>query len=79
MPYLQEVVLYLDPMDSDCRAAREFLREHGVGVVERDVRRDPSVLQELAATGSRILPTIVVNGVALAGYDPDLLREVLGF
>ena len=78
MSYLQQVQLYLDPEDADCRAARAFLAEHGVVAMELDVRRDPALLDELAAMGSRVLPTIVVNGVAVAGYDPKLLGEVLG-
>ena len=78
MSYLQEVVLYLDPQDADCRAAREFLARHGVAAIELDVRKDPALLQELEAMGSHALPTIIVNGVAVAGYDPGLLREVMG-
>ncbi len=78
MPYLQEVQLYLDPEDADCRAARAFLAAHGVVALEFDVRKDPALLRDLAAMGSRVLPTIVVNGVAVAGYDPKLLGEVLG-
>ncbi len=78
MSYLQQVQLYLDPEDADCRAARAFLAEHGVVAMEFDVRRDPALLDELAAMGSAALPTIVVNGVAIPGYDPQLLAEVLG-
>ncbi len=76
--YLQEVLLYLDPDDGSSQAARAFLAGHGVAVVERDVRKDPALWDELAAMGSTRLPTIVVNGVAVAGFDPQLLREVLG-
>jgi glutaredoxin len=75
---MQEVVLYFDPQDADSRALQAFLREHGVGVVELDVRRDPALLEELAQTGSRLVPTVVVNGVAVAGFRPAVLREVLG-
>ena len=76
--YLQEVVLYLDPEDGASRAARAFLARHGVAAVERDVRKDPALRREIEAMGSTRLPTIVVNGVALAGFDPEILREVLG-
>ncbi len=78
MPYLQEVILYLDPDDPDCRAARAFLLQHGVVARERDVRQDPALRAELADMGSEALPTIVVNGVAVIGFDPGLLAEVLG-
>ena len=78
MPYLQEVLLYLDPEDAASRAARAFLARHKVACVERDVRRDPSLRQDLAAMGCDRLPTVVVNGVAVCGYDPGVLRDVLG-
>ncbi len=78
MPYLQDVILYLDPEDPACLAAQAFLRRHGIAASERDVRRDPALLADLAEMGSDALPTIVVNGVALPGFDPELLAEVLG-
>ncbi len=78
LSYLQEVLLYWDPEDANCRVAREFLAQHGIAAIERDVRQDPALQTDLHDMGSHALPTIVVNGVALSGYDPKLLAEVLG-
>ena len=78
LQYLQEVVLYHDPENQDSRAALQFLREHGVGVRVRDVRADPDLLRDLAFMGAGGAPTVIVNGVAVEGFSPDTLREVLG-
>ncbi len=78
LEYLQEVVIYLDPDDAASRSALEFLRAHGVGCTVRDVRADPDLWRDLRFMGAQEVPTVVVNGIAVEGFRPETLREVLG-
>lgn len=57
----------------------EFLSQHGIDFVEKDVRADPAAVQELIRLGSRSTPTIVVDGKVLIGFEPDkLLKAIRG-
>ncbi len=71
-------MIYLDPEDAASRDALAFLEGHGVGCRVRDVREDPDLLRDLAFIGAREVPTIIVNGIAVEGFRPETLREVLG-
>lgn len=78
LQYMQEVLVYLDPDDESCRAAVRFLQAHAIGFTIRDTAADPEALRELRYMGAERLPTIIVNGVAVEGFDEETLREVLG-
>ncbi|MDA8346261.1 MAG: hypothetical protein M0Z66_12365 [Thermaerobacter sp.] len=75
---MQEVVIYLDPEDPACRQVLLFLQSNGVGCSVRDVRADPDLWRDLRFMGAQTVPTVVVNGIAVEGYRPETLREVLG-
>ena len=78
MAYLQEVLLYMDHREPASRAALDYLAAHGVATSVVDLSLDPARRAEVEAMGSRRLPTVVVNGVAIEGFDPGRLAEVLG-
>lgn len=75
---MQEVLVYLDPEDENCRRAVRFLSDHAIGFTIRDTAADPEALRELRHMGAERLPTIIVNGVAVEGFEEGTLREVLG-
>lgn len=76
--YLQEVLVYLDPADGDCQNAIDFLQQHGIAFKTRDTAADPEARRELRWIGAERVPTIVVNGVAVEGFDHRTLCDVLG-
>ena len=57
---------------------KEFLRANGVPYVLKDVRRDPEALAEFRRLGFLLPPVTVVNGVAVCGFDPERLLDLLG-
>jgi len=72
------VILYAFGDCAHCRAARAALEEWGGPFEERDPLSDPVVLKELllwAAVAS--VPTIVVSGQVLVGFDADRLDQLL--
>ena len=55
----------------------EFLSQQGVEFTEKDVQADPAALQELVALGSRITPTVVIDGKVFPGFEPDVILEAI--
>jgi glutaredoxin len=56
---------------------KAWLSREGVGFTARDVEEDDSAYDELIALGSRTVPTIVVNGVVVKGFDEAVLGAAL--
>ncbi len=64
----------------DCRAAKQFLEEHGVEYSEIDVDADSSASDELVRhVGKRAIPQLVIDGEWFQPYKPGcgLLYEEL--
>lgn len=57
---------------------KEFLRRKGVSFTERDIRQDPSALQELLDLGVRATPATMINGEVVVGLDERRFTELLG-
>jgi mycoredoxin len=66
----------------DCRRAKHFLAEHGLGFEEVDIEEADGAAEFIIAAngGKRRVPTIEVNGRVFhcSPYDPDKLRRELG-
>ena len=72
------VVLYATTACPHCAAARAALREAGESFEERDPSTSADVFQEmLSFAASAVVPTIVVGGTALVGFDEDRLTQIL--
>ena len=54
-----------------CRAAKQFLDEHGIAYTEIDVDRDPAASAEvLRHVGKRAVQQLVIDGVWFQPYKP---------
>ncbi len=72
------IVLYAIPGCPHCAAARAALRAAGEPFAERDPSTSADVLRELLSfAASAVVPTIVVGGTALVGFDEDRLAQML--
>jgi glutaredoxin len=72
------VVLYASGDCAHCRAARAALTASGHPYEERDPLESLARLKELMlVSASASVPTIVVSGKVLVGFDPVLLDEML--
>jgi glutaredoxin 3 len=57
---------------------RDFLTQHGIPFVERNIRKDPTARTELLErTGGMIVPVVFVNGQTIVGWDEARLLELL--
>jgi mycoredoxin len=78
---VEEIVVYTTMWCSDCRRAKQFLRERGVAYREIDVDEDPDAEDLILRVndGRRKVPTIEVSGrfFACSPFDPYLLAAEL--
>ena len=57
---------------------RDYLTQHGVPFVERNIRKDPSARDELARrTGRLLVPVLFVGDETVVGWDEPRLRQLL--
>jgi glutaredoxin 3 len=72
------IVLYATRSCPYCAAARAAIEASGESYVERDPLASAAVLREmLACSASAVVPTIVVGGRALVGFDADRFEQML--
>lgn len=78
-----EVVIYTTPWCGYCKAAKRWMRAHGVAFEERDVQNDQSAIQELAEKAEaahvvpRGVPVIDVDGQLILGWSAPALERAL--
>lgn len=57
---------------------RDFLTEHGVPFVERNIRQDPRAKQELLErTGALVVPVVFIGDNKVVGWDQDQIAAHL--
>jgi glutaredoxin 3 len=72
------IVLYATKTCPHCAAARAAIEASGESYVERDPLASGEVLRELlACAASAVVPTIVVGGRALVGFDADRFNQMM--
>ena len=75
-----KVQVYTAGWCRDCRAAKQFLEEHGIEYSEINVDADPAASAEvLRRVGKRAIPQMVIDGEWFQPYKPGrgLLFEEL--
>ena len=73
-----DVVVYSTPTCPYCRQAKDFLTQHGVPFVERDVAADPAAAAELVRlTRQRGVPMIIGDGQVIVGFDRPALERLV--
>ena len=57
---------------------KDYLTERGVRYDLRDLNKDASAREEFLRRGFRLPPVTVIDGVAVEGFRPERLDELLG-
>ena len=57
---------------------KAWLSERGVEYTLRSLSKDRAAVDEFLRLGFHLPPVVVVDGRAVAGYQPDRLAELLG-
>jgi glutaredoxin 3 len=75
---LPRIVLYATSSCPHCAAARAAIEACGESFIERDPLSGPDVLREmLACSAAAVVPTVVIGGRALVGFDAERFEEML--
>jgi len=56
----------------------DFLSQHGIPFVERNIGNDPAARDELINAGFRAVPVIRVGDETMVGFSAPKLRKLLG-
>ena len=71
-------VLYVKTGCPYCKAAVDYLEQHGIDYEKRDVRAQSSLMQQLQdVSGQKKTPTLKWNGDVLADFGVEELEEFL--
>jgi glutaredoxin len=73
----KEIVVYTQPGCSACERQKEFLASKGVTYELRDISKNREHLDELITLGFNATPVTLVDGEAVAGFNPKKLEELL--
>ncbi len=55
---------------------KAWLSDRGIAYAVRDVRQDPAAAEDFLRLGFLLPPVVVVDGQAVAGYQPERLAEL---
>src|SRR3954454_774430 len=73
-----DVIVYTTPTCPYCRQAKDYLSQHGVQFVERDVAADPTAADELVRlTRQRGVPVITGDGQVIVGFNRPALDRIV--
>ncbi|MGE3414417.1 MAG: glutaredoxin family protein [Dehalococcoidia bacterium] len=77
MPEQAAVVVYTQPHCAPCRMVEQFLEQHAVSFVARDVTKDPDALNELVERGFMATPVTNIGEQWIAGFRRDELSDAI--
>jgi len=74
---VNKVVLYSATGCPLCAKYRQLLTDKKITFTEKNTTETPALLDELAAKGIRMVPTVFVGDKFVAGFRPNSLLELL--
>lgn len=72
------IVVYHGNNCSACHEEMEFLKSQNVEFTKKNVHEDAAARAELIALGSKMIPTTVVNGEVIIGFEVERIKELIG-
>lgn len=73
-----DIVVYTTSTCPYCRMLVDFLTRQKIPFEERNVTLQPEYVQELVNLGTAGVPTSVVRGETVIGYDPERILAITG-
>jgi glutaredoxin-like protein NrdH len=79
---MREVIVYSQEGCRPCTEVKLWLMENGIDFEERNIRENPTYLNEIVDLGASATPATVINDdngkEVILGFDLDRFEEVLG-
>jgi predicted Zn finger-like uncharacterized protein len=74
---MKDVILMTTQTCPHCKTAKEFLRQHHIQFVEKDINVDVQARNELARRNIRGVPTIFIGDDVVVGLDKQKILELV--
>ena len=74
----EEIVVYTGIRCVPCDSVKQYLKEHEVAFVEKNVHKDKAARAELLGMGYLSIPVTVIGDKHIQGFEPDQLKAALG-
>jgi glutaredoxin len=72
-----DITVYYGRNCSACHEEMEFLKRNNIAFVGKDVTQDVEARRELLGLGSKTVPTTLIDGEMVVGFEMDRLKELL--
>lgn len=74
----KQITVFTQPGCPPCAQVKEFLTRNGFAFIERDIRTDPTAVEELRQIGAMMTPVTLIDGEVIMGFDEFRLRDSVG-
>ena len=75
----KEVKVYSTPECPWCKRVKQFLEDNGIKYQDFNVAEDKTAREEMITKSHQLaVPTILINGEVIVGFNETLLKEKLG-
>jgi glutaredoxin-like protein NrdH len=79
---MREVIVYSQEGCRPCTEVKLWLKDKGIDFEERNIRENPTYLNEIVDLGASATPATVINDAngkeVILGFDLDRFEEILG-
>jgi glutaredoxin len=73
-----DITVYHGNNCNACHEEMEYLKYNNVSFVTKNVHADPGARNELIALGSKTIPTTVIDGEVIIGFEIERIKELIG-
>jgi len=74
---MEEIKIYTSPTCPHCRTAKNYLQSRGLSYKEMDVSSNPRAREEMARLKIMGVPSFVINGEVLVGFNQARIESML--
>jgi glutaredoxin 3 len=74
---VKNIVVFHGQVCTACHEQMQFLTHHGISFTAKDVVFDVAARNELLSLGSKTLPTTIIDGEIIIGFEKQRLSELL--
>ncbi|HOE15318.1 MAG TPA: glutaredoxin family protein [Candidatus Paceibacterota bacterium] len=71
------IILYTAPGCPWCHVAKNFLDEHHIEYIEKDVSNPNYATELIQKTGQTSIPVLDIDGQIVRGFDKEKIQELL--
>ena len=71
------IILYTAPGCPWCHVAKNFLDEHRIEYIEKDVSNPDYATELIQKTGQTSIPVLDIDGQIVRGFDKEKIQELL--